>query len=448
MDKMVSDNFYLGLESFRCFAKADRVRIAPITILVGENSTGKTSFLAAVRRSFESLSFSTGNLFNKEPYFLGSFEQISHFRGGKAGRAKSFSIEIEIESGEEVSDLFVGRRKSNHRKLAFKTTFKKGKSQPEISEFEVASNDTVANFRINGQKLVLNIVESGVEVVQSMSFDIEDAPFSSDPNYLLYFALDMARQSFSEGQISEVQFKIIQKITHGVNRSNRGIRKRVFASAPVRIQPKRVYTPSELTSANAGEQVPLQMANQKLVSPLQWRATKSKLIEFGSRAGLFEDIDVKRFGKSDGDPFQLQVKNLGPAANIVDVGYGVSQALPLIYPLYAQPEIDVFLLQQPEVHLHPRAQAEFGSLVAELSRQNPNKIYVIETHSDFVIDRIRSEIRNGNLDNSTVNIVYFKKNNLEVDIFQIDLDDNGGIRSYPEHYREFFLREQARILGV
>jgi hypothetical protein len=205
----------------------------------------------------------------------------------------------------------------------------------------------------------------------------------------MYFLSDLIRRAEKEGGLSGEQSRSLRKLTSGFTRVSRDMNKTVFASAPVRIQPRRVYTPSELTSGNAGEQVPLEMANQKLVSPSAWKATKSQLIEFGSRAGLFEDIEVKRFGKSDGDPFQLQIKNNGPAANIVDVGYGVSQALPLIYPLYAHPGIDVYLLQQPEVHLHPKAQAEFGSLICELSKRNPEKHYIIETHSDFVIDRIR-----------------------------------------------------------
>lgn len=436
----------ISLDSFRCFAHTEDIRIAPITILVGENSSGKTSFLAALRRLFESFFYSSQNSFNKDPYFLGSFEQIAHFRGGKAGRAKDFTLSLRLEESDEAEDLFLRQRNSGS--LRFATRFKKGRSQPEIETFFIDVNDLSASIDVSGTKIVINLTEKGEAILQSLPLDFGSAILHRDPSFLMYMLNDIIRRTEKEHALSELQSKTLQKLTNGFTRASRDMNKTVFASAPVRIQPRRVYTPSELTSTNAGEQVPLQMANQKLVSPTAWKAMKAKLVEFGSRSGLFEDIEVKRFGKSDGDPFQLQIKNIGPAANIVDVGYGVSQALPLIYPLYAESESDVYLLQQPEVHLHPKAQAEFGSLICELSKQNPEKFYVLETHSDFIIDRIRSEVRNGNIDCSTINIVYFSRRSLDVEIFQISLDEKGSIANYPENYREFFLREQARVLGV
>jgi predicted ATPase len=89
---------------------------------------------------------------------------------------------------------------------------------------------------------------------------------------------------------------------------------------------------------------------------------KSALKEFGSRSGLFEQIEVIRKGNKESDPFQIGVKSGGPTFNLVDVGYGVSQVLPILVDTLERSTGDeVFLLQQPEVHLHPRAQAELGS---------------------------------------------------------------------------------------
>ena len=61
-----------------------------------------------------------------------------------------------------------------------------------------------------------------------------------------------------------------------------------------------------------------------------WEELKTQLVEFGRNSGLFENIDVKNLGRSLGAPFQLQVKVRGPKANIIDVGYGVSQILPIL----------------------------------------------------------------------------------------------------------------------
>ena len=75
-----------------------------------------------------------------------------------------------------------------------------------------------------------------------------------------------------------------------------------------------------------------------------------------------------------GAPFQLKIKVRGPNSNIIDVGYGVSQILPILvhilspHPL-SQWQNTYFLLQQPEVHLHPTAQAQLSSLLASSASQ-------------------------------------------------------------------------------
>ena len=100
------------------------------------------------------------------------------------------------------------------------------------------------------------------------------------------------------------------------------------------------------------------------------------------------------------------------------------------------------------MHLHPRAQAEFGTLIASLSADHPKANYVIETHSDYILDRIRSEVREGTIKPAAVSILLFRRKGLDVSVIQMGVDDAGEITDYPEDYREFFLEEQARVLGI
>ena len=101
---------------------------------------------------------------------------------------------------------------------------------------------------------------------------------------------------------------------------------------------------------------------------------------------------MKRKGQKESDPFQIEIKSSSRAFNLVDVGYGVSQVLPIVVDVLQEPKDTTFLLQQPEVHLHPKAQAELGSFLATLGKEQ-HKRFVIETHSDYLIDRIRMDVR-------------------------------------------------------
>ena len=179
-----------------------------------------------------------------------------------------------------------------------------------------------------------------------------------------------------------------------------------------------------------------------MVAALQW---------FGREAGLFDEITVKPLGKRSG-PFQLQIRRFdgrakGPQRNLIDVGYGVSQVLPIVTELLRQDAPDMFLLQQPEVHLHPRAQAALGSLfcrIASWERQ-----LVIETHSDHLLDRVRMEVRDRNVKTlrpEDVSILYFERGNLEVRIHSVRIDQEGNILDAPPSYRQFFMDEVKRSL--
>jgi predicted ATPase len=103
------------------------------------------------------------------------------------------------------------------------------------------------------------------------------------------------------------------------------------------------------------------------------------------------------------------------------------------------------LLQQPEVHLHPKAQAALGSFFVRLVSK-AEKHFVIETHSDFIVDRIRQEIAAGKIDCNSVGILFFDKKTLRQSVYSLALDKMGNILDAPPTYREFFLREEINLI--
>lgn len=80
----------ITLKNFRCFREEQTARLAPLTLLVGENTTGKTSFLALIRALWDVACRKRIPDFKEEPYDLGSFNDIVHSRGGRGGRVVTF----------------------------------------------------------------------------------------------------------------------------------------------------------------------------------------------------------------------------------------------------------------------------------------------------------------------------------------------------------------------
>ena len=149
----------------------------------------------------------------------------------------------------------------------------------------------------------------------------------------------------------------------------------IIPIAPLRSKPKRTYDPVQETTSPEGDHVPMMMMRLSRTDDRHWRPMRESLSAFGRNSGMFSDIRVRRHGKQMSDPFQLQVKaRSGTPANIMDVGYGVSQSLPILVDIHSHRD-SLFLLQQPEVHLHPRAQAELATVFAKSAQKHGNNFY-------------------------------------------------------------------------
>jgi hypothetical protein len=221
-----------------------------------------------------------------------------------------------------------------------------------------------------------------------------------------------------------------------------------YAFAPIRTSPLRTYDPVIAEPKPEGSHIPMLLATLARSAATQpWAALRSALKEFGQKSGLFDGIEIVNKGRKESDPFQVGIKSGGPAFNLIDVGYGVSQALPvLVDTLQRASGSEFFLLQQPEVHLHPRAQAELGSFFAK--QAGKKRRFVIETHSDYLVDRIRMEVRHKRLDPRDVSLLYFERAGHGAAIHNLELDKRGSIINPPPGFRQFFLNEERDLLGL
>ena len=109
--------------------------------------------------------------------------------------------------------------------------------------------------------------------------------------------------------------------------------------------------------------------------------------------------------------------------NIADVGFGASQVLPVIVEgFYSSPGC-TFLVEQPEIHLHPKAQATLGDLLVGLSKHD--RQVIVETHSEHLINRVQLRIADETIDRSDVAIYYFEATEQGTRIREVGLTEYG-----------------------
>ena len=415
------------LENFRCFREPQMARLAPLTLLVGENSTGKTSFLALIRALAAIVSERMPD-FKEEPYDLGSFDEIAHHRGGRGGRARSFSAGFEAVYRERQVCLDVTLERKGI--MPEPTMVRVGDGKRYWIKWEVKEGNPSVTFQTpqgewRGSKLVR--IEDDIPSFRTLSLALN---------------LEHAEQSEHEKVLLQAIIARIQRLY---------LRHRaIFASAPIRSKPHRTYDPARATGDPEGDYIPMFLANEHFAAKQRWRVLKSTLERFGQAAGLFDEIVVKPLGKESG-PFQLHVRRLGkrtkgPHRNLIDVGYGVSQVLPVVTELLRPDAPPLFLLQQPEVHLHPSAQAALGTLFCQVAGQG--RQILVETHSDHLLDRVRMDVRDRTtkLKAKDVSILFFERQDIDVRIHSLRIDEDGNIVDAPAGYRRFFMEEIARSI--
>ena len=161
---------------------------------------------------------------------------------------------------------------------------------------------------------------------------------------------------------------------------------------------------------------------------------------------MFESVSISKLGSKATNPFQVMIQLAGRSRNLIDVGYGVSQALPVVTQTVLENPNTTILMQQPEVHLHPKAQAALGSFFCEMVKNGDRRL-VVETHSDFIVDRIRQEVASGVVPAEWVSILFFHRIGYATTVHAMQLDKTGNLQNAPDVYREFFLREELRLLG-
>ena len=445
----------IRLKNFRCFRQEQTARLAPLTLLVGENSAGKTSFMALVRALWDAAYGYVIPDFKEPPYDLGSFDEIAHYRGGRAGRAPAFvaAFRATLGSAARRSRTLKTPEPSHHFEVTFgrrgvaavpiKSTFRR--EDVAITHEVAADMSRKVRFRTDKGEWLWQMTR---EAATRFGFG------ELVPRDVIYPALvgsQDVQPVANSPALTEEEGQRLQQLLFDFFAPPFG--QRPFASAPVRSKPRRTYDPSRSTRNPEGETIPMYLSTAFFEDKRSWQALKEALEGFGKEAGLFDEIAVKPLGKRGSEPFQMHVRKFGrrskgPLRNLIDVGYGVSQVLPVITELFRDEATPMFLLQQPEVHLHPSAQAALGSLFYEIAR--PGRQLVVETHSDHLLDRVRMDVRDGRtkLKPDDVSILFFERGDLDVRIHSLRLDAEGNVLGAPPSYRRFFLEETRRSLGL
>lgn len=409
------------IENVRTFQDKHKVPIKPITILTGENSSGKSSFLACLSAVTNRGTFPLDPAFNSPPYSLGTFDTIA----SNFGKSDHFSLGW------------------SEGPLAETARYESVSGAMKLCEY---------SFSVKKNKMTLQFNRS----TDNYNVSIESTDPKKKRKIIRYTLGKIARPNRFVGSFpglvlfgSSSEHTLAKQLTPAIFESffeTRLAPTESVSIAPIRTRPERTYDLSSEIATPEGSHIPFLLARLLRESDTsQSKKLLKALIRFGSESGLFKGIKVRNLGRKESDPFQVLANVSGKPTNLTDVGYGVSQSLPVVIESVLASTRRNVLIQQPEVHLHPKAQAALGTFFLDLVRSD-HKEFVIETHSDYIVDRIRLEVAQGKIEADRISILYFERKGAKTHIFPLGLDSKGNILGAPPSYRAFFLREELDLL--
>lgn len=132
--------------------------------------------------------------------------------------------------------------------------------------------------------------------------------------------------------------------------------------------------------------------------------------------------------------------------DLTNVGVGVSQVLPLVITALLAPPGSLLIFEQPELHLHPRVQARLADFFIALALDG--KQMILETHSEYLIDRLRLRIALSDNDDmrQMVNILFTEKHGKQSKITPIEVSEYGAISNWPKDFFDQSQKDVARLL--
>ena len=438
---------HLQLQNFKSWQDTGAVRLAPLTVLFGTNSSGKSSleqFFLMLRQTVASsdrkLVLHPGDA--QSAVNLGSYEELV-FRRNKRAKLE-FAFEWELPESLVVNDprsdfQFVGNRMAFSARVGLQ-----GESESKLAVEQMsyrlkrdeAIGLTVALERQMQPKVKYKLTASPYELVRKQmkpwplgnptkfyGFPEEVTAYYQNADFVQDFSLSLEKLFRAMGCLGPLRSK--------------GQRLYFWTGG----EPADVGFSGEQTISAmlAAKERKLNTGAKKRYQPFQ------KLIaEQLQQLGLIDSFEVRQISANRKE-YEVKVKTPGATdwVDLPDVGFGVSQVLPVLVQCFYAPHNSILFIEQPELHLHPKAQANLADLFIDVlsSREDGqprNLQLIIETHSEHFLHRLQRRIAENNLDHlittEQVAAYFAHTTGAESRLEPLQIDLLGNILNWPENF--------------
>ncbi|MBN4051447.1 DUF3696 domain-containing protein [bacterium AH-315-M05] len=437
----------IRIENFKCFEDTGDIELAPITIFVGENNSGKSAILSGIHllgltQQSEDPGISLRLVHGGYDY--GTFKDLVYNHKEKNIIKFTFNLIVKIPN------LRGNRARTSNSSISYSYAYLPKRKEIYIKEFCWFDNG-LEKVRITQNKYSKSnkvLFTAYQEDTQLISKIIIRSGIIFKPKQIAYPLYNILQRKVGEEKASNILNDLWYYNT--LMESFTDYLKNIHHIGPLRDSLDRTYTYTGEMARKIG--IKGEQALQ-IYSTLRKRGKKKdkEQIDFINKAlyklGFIRDLNVKNLSTRHYEFWAMHKQSL-LSANLKDTGFGASQVFPILISLFTSKPGSVLIYEQPEIHLHPAAQAELGSIFSKASSKD--KKIVIETHSENLILRLQTEVAKGKLKPEDVIIYYVQAKKSKHDVIKISLNKKGEFdKKWPkgffdENYLESMKLFQAR----
>lgn len=414
---------HLHLQNFKSWRDTGDIALRPITAIYGANSSGKSALIQALLLLKQTAEATDRNLtfhFGSPNALvdLGDFASVAHQHDTSAAIELSLDWEQQEpltlgDSAADIASTCVGF--SVHADLRNDSAV-----EPQQMSYRLGEAEFGMSRRPDPRRFNLYAHGPAFQFEQNLQFP----PLAGvSPPIKCYGFPDDTRLFYRNADF-------LPKLAYALEERLSGI----HYLGPLRAPPQREYRWSGMPPTDVGRVGEAAVA--ALIGSRQngvGRTLEEQIAEMFSEVGLLRKFGVEQIG--DNPLYQVKVKQseTAPEALITDVGFGVSQILPVLVLCFYAPKGSTIILEQPEIHLHPAAQSALGDVLIA-ARQRRGVQIIVESHSEHLLRRLQRRIAEEILPQSDLGVYFCKNNGAESSLTNLELDIYGNIKNWPEHF--------------
>ena len=433
----------LRLENFKSWQDTEDIALKPITGFFGANSSGKSGLIHALLLLKQTAdSADSGNVF--------------HF-GGKGARVDLGDFTSVLNRHETGNSLGIALDWQIGEPIRITNTY----ARSEFASRNVASSNEIG-FRVVSR--MEGVAASARPIVDHMTYHVGEAKFGlrrkEEEKYPYDLFTENAEFRFiryqgrawgfespikcyrfpdkvrlyyqNAGFLADLEFALEQRLQN------------VYYLGPLRAFPRRIYSwsgeePSDMGEAGELVVAALLAARQRdekisLGKGIQRPTLEQYVAQWLQDLGLIHDFRIEPVAEGS-RLFEVRVRKSPKAAEVLitDVGFGVSQILPVLVLCFYVPEGSTVILEQPEIHLHPSVQAGLADIFIDAWEKRRVQV-MVESHSEHLLRRLQRRIAEKTLSQDDVGLYFCKEEDGVSRLDSLEIDLFGNISNWPQDF--------------